>query len=276
MMSYASDFVLAIINQGSPVREINNQVHLRFGSEYKIRLKNKTQGLRCKAKVWVDGRLASGMGDIVLNAGQTLDLERFLDHDLNSGNKFKFVSLDDNRVNDPTDSSNGIIKVEFYREVPLFNFNFTPWPPYPTYPRKGNSGGRRYGSSGGTGAPDFEITWTDSTASQNFPAFNNLLIGSATLCSNSVSPGASPSSLPGATVEGGTSNQKFVQVSDFQTESFPTTLSLTIRGIKEEPKTQPVKQQSEFQNVVRFCSYCGKRKQKRADKFCTRCGMKFN
>ena len=119
MMAYDSQFVVVVLHDGHPVREINGTASVPFNSEYKIRLKNKHSYLRAKARVWVDGRKASNLGDFILNAGETLDLERFLDSDLDSGNRFKFVPLSDGRVNDPTDPSNGVIKVEFYREREL-------------------------------------------------------------------------------------------------------------------------------------------------------------
>ena len=120
MMAYNNKFVLAVLHNGSPVREIGRTVHLPFHSDYKVRIKNKQPFLRAKARVWIDGRQVSNLGDFILQPNETLDLERFLDASMTSGNKFKFVPLSDGRVNDPTDPENGVIKVEFYKETKWF------------------------------------------------------------------------------------------------------------------------------------------------------------
>lgn len=265
MMAYDSQLVLAIIHNGSPVREINGKVTLPFNSEYKIRLKNKHPYLRAKARVFVDGRKASNLGDFIVHAGETVDLERFLDESMTSGRRFKFVPLSDGRVNDPTDPENGIIKVEFYREVDFCNrvvINPDPWPTQPIKPRPYSP--RR----GGTGSPTFD--WyvnTNSTTFKSSLASSSNSVSSANYLS---SPGQE-----GATVEGGRSGQKFVEGDDFLTETFPVTLQLRIQGPKKrkpvncpevKPPRKPVK--------ARYCPECGARRIRNA-RFCHRCGAAY-
>lgn len=265
MMSYANDFVLSIIHDGSPVHESTgttsatgrrSTINLPFNAEYKIRLKNKQKNLRAKAKVFIDGRKVSNLGDFILQPGQTLDLERFLDESLSKGSRFKFVPLSDGRVADPTSEDNGIVKVEFYREEappvvswtwgqPLYPPNPNPW----HAPKKGG----------------FDITWTNETSST--------YIQPMSYCSNtnlvgSVSRG---NSLPGATVEGGISNQKFAVGDDFQTDMFPTVLEIKISGLEKLSSPGSVERTKE-----RFCSSCGKRRSKLHDKYCSRCGSRFD
>jgi len=271
MMSYKSDFVLAILHNGSPVREINNTVRIPFRSEYKIRLKNKND-VRAKARVWVDGRLVSGMGDFILNPGETLDLERFLDESMSRGNRFQFVPLSDGRVNDPTDSFNGEIKVEFYKELThKINFKIdwnkiqpigTPWIPDPS----------------GTGnKPDYGQYWTvcfnnnalDGNIAHNYVS-QSFFTGSKLS-----SIAATPAPSNGATVEGSRSNQKFVYGDNFETEVFPTTLTLQIRGIEDDWNSSP-KLSLTPGKKVKFCSNCGRKSSRRSDKFCGRCGNKFS
>lgn len=266
-MAYGSDFVLAVMHKGSPVREINGKVHVPFGSEYNVRLKNKHSYLRAKARVWIDGRQVSNLGDFILQPGQTLDLERFLDASLSQGNRFKFVPLSDGRVNDPTDSENGIVKIEFYRE---YDFKID-WPKTTT-PKIAPW------RSGGTGDPQWTFTSNPNWSGTPFDSltFNSQSLGSGKITSSmSVNFLASvPTAANGATVEGDISNQQFVQGADFTTDLFPTTLTLQIRGIENRIPREPVVVPKQ-EKKVRFCSNCGKRRSRRSDKFCGRCGNTF-
>lgn len=266
MMAYDRQFVLAIMDGRHPIREIDGKVTLPFNSEYKIRLKNKNN-VRAKARVWIDGRKVSNLGDFILNPGETLDLERFLDDSMSEGNRFKFVPLSDSRVNDPTDSENGIVKVEFYREQVLkLDWNIPPIEvkPLPTYPR----GGPAYPAYPFYGGPDYTLTST--------PVPTNYIRSSCSMraVSNSVNYVApvQEHGQAGATVEGSNSNQKFTEGHDFNTEIYPITLTLKIQG----PRKLPVvtKPDSKPRERIRFCGSCGRRRY-RQDRFCRRCGWQF-
>lgn len=254
-MMYNKQFVLAVLHDGSPVREIGGKVTLPFNSEYKVRLKNKNN-VRAKARVWIDGRKASTLGDFILHAGETLDLERFLDESMSEGRRFKFVPLSDSRVNDPTDNNNGVIKVEFYLEqINLINIDCT----IPTYPIRGG--------------PTYPIVDNTGGDYRGSTTFTSNLVSNSINC-NYVAPVSSPGQA-GATVEGGHSNQNFVVGDDFETDIFPTTLTLKVQGPREmtivsqpRPRTRPRARR-------RFCPFCGKRRQ-RTTKFCGSCGEEFN
>ena len=261
---YENRFVLSILHGGQPVREINKTVHLPYNSEYKIRLKNK-HSVRAKVKVWIDGRQVSNLGDFILQAGATLDLERFLDASLATGNRFQFVPLSDRRVNDPTDTENGIIKVEFYKELivlPVYKWNTTTIVPMV--------------KGGGTGGPLWpgqygSVTYTSSNLTCN-DGSHGTSVGS--ISSNYMNI-CEPPSGAGATVEGSISGQAFSYGSDFSTDVLPVILTLKIRGlesIKHELVLGGVVPNS---TSVRFCHSCGARRRKKADKFCGRCGIKY-
>ncbi len=267
-MAYDSQFIICVLHNGHPVREINGTVSVPFSSEYKIRLKNKHSYLRAKARVWVDGRKASNLGDFILNAGETLDLERFLDNKLDSGNKFKFVPLSDRRVNDPTDSNNGVIKVEFYREYDYTkNITITdpkPWKPVKPWPGNGND--FYWNHSGAT-----PVTYTSGGRSSSCspPNIETSCDVSVNYISNSfVDPNA------GATVEGGYSGQQFTYGADFQTDIFPVTLTLKVKGLSHK-KTSTIEPPKKIKKKVRFCSNCARRRSRMADKFCPRCGNSY-
>jgi len=273
-MAYDSQFVICVLHNGHPVREINGTVSVPFSTEYQIRLKNKHSYLRAKARVWVDGRKASNLGDFILNAGETLDLERFLDNALDSGNRFKFVPLSDGRVNDPTDPSNGIIKVEFYREYD-YSKNITittkpkPWKPVDPWPGTSDDASWQYTPT----------VFTGGSSSSSMGGTTNI----STSCNVSylsevaykhVDPNA------GATVEGGHSGQQFTYGADFQTDIFPVTLTLKLKGIsKPDPLECQVWEKGDKvtrrKKKVRFCSHCARRRSRMADKFCPRCGNTY-
>ena len=260
MMAYDSQFVLAILHNGSPVREIYGAVHLPFHSEYKVRLKNKNS-VRAKARVWIDGRQVSNLGDFILQPHQTLDLERFLDQSLDSGNKFQFVPLSDRRVNDPTDHANGLVKVEFYKEkLPNWQFVISEAPKRdPWYPISGDK--RMFGNS------------------NMIPCSTSINVGSTTYTNNvnSCNFVADSYADAGATVEGEVSNQGFVYANDFETETFPVVLTLKLRGVSNLTRYEPeiIRSPKPVKEKKRFCSTCGKRRNKMSHKFCPVCGVAY-
>ncbi len=266
MMAYDDQFVLCVLRDGRPVREIGGTVRLPFHSEYKVRLKNKHSHLRAKAKVWIDGREVSNLGDFILQPNETLDLERFLDHSMSRGNRFKFVPLGDSRVNDPTDHNNGIIRVEFYREK-----RWDPRPPIRPLRRtaiKSRSDWNYLEPHYNTF--DFLNTGGSGTASSSMTSSVNY-VASNTLES------IVPINDAGATVEGGFSGQSFSYGADFQTESYPVTLELRLRGIdhREMDWDDRPSHPRRPKKRIKFCPNCGARRHGMA-RFCDSCGTAYH
>jgi len=222
----------------------------------------------------VDGRKVSGLGDFILSPGETLDLERFLDESMTSGRRFRFVPLSDSRVNDPTDSDNGLIKVEFYREVynHFDNWQITINPGDPTRPPKP-----------WTPRDPWNPTWSSETittggrrmSSHCYNSVGNASFTSSLSAQNIVAPVAQ--SQLGATVEGGHSGQSFVYGADFSTETFPTTLTLRLRGLSvlSSSSIESRVVVTPGRNRERFCGSCGKRRSRMSDRFCGRCGTSY-
>ena len=267
---YRDKFVLSIIHEGHPVREAGYRgskdiykgrtvVALPFDSEYKIRLKNKNNR-GCTARIFIDDKQVSKLGDLIINANGTIDLERFIDSSLDSGNKFKFVPLDHPDVDDPTSSENGIIKVEFRlaKKENGIKINIEP----PTY-KPWNWDDWRYTKplnpwDGGTG--DFTVYNSSLRSDGSYDGSVQMSFCSDNLVSDNVS-----SLEDGATIEGGRSNQSFVY-SNLDVEDVPTTLYLKIVGIKDSKQVDKL--------IYRYCSKCGF-KVKKTDNFCYRCGKKL-
>ena len=266
---YRDKFVLSIIHDGHPVKETGYRgsiniykgytaVALPFDSEYKIRLKNKNDR-SCTARIFIDDKQVSKLGDFIINANGTIDLERFVDSSLERGKRFKFVPLDHPGVDDPTSSDNGIIKVEFRlaRKENGIKVNIGPvtWKPW-------DWDNRTHPSF--TGDPPHAGTAGTFFAYQNETRSDGQV--SVSYCSDNFVSDGSKNVEDGATVEGGRSNQSFVY-SDLDVEDFPTTiLQLKIVGIKD------IKQADKL--IYRYCSKCGS-KVKRNDRFCRECGKKL-
>jgi len=182
---YRDKFVLSVIHDGHPVKETGRkwirEVAIPFDSEYKIRLKNKNDR-SCTARVLIDGKRVSQLGDVIVTAGGTIDLERYIDRSLDKGKKFKFVTLDHQDVDDPTSSSNGIIEVEFRKAKQAngikidYDWRYFDWaiPPY-----KEDNDGPQWTYSGG---------YDGSTAGAMGDVVNDTVVYSA---SNNMSKGKS-------------------------------------------------------------------------------------
>lgn len=219
-------FVVAIIHNGKIIREQNSDnertVRIPFGSEYQIRIWNKTRA-RAFARVMIDGTEVVS-GKLILSAGEKMDLERFvIDGDMSKGSRFKFVEAGNSAVQDPTAKENGELEVIFEPEddrLSRLSGIFTG--------QIGHSGIGGSASGGG-------ILRGMSFNSQ--PTFGGVV--------NSTTTGATMDSLDiscstgdkGATVEGSQSTQAFMTSHvDFPTLA-PVSLKIRIRGPKtEQPK----------------------------------------
>ncbi len=267
MMAYDSQFAICVLHNGRVLRENNRGVvYIPYDGEYKVRLKNKHPYLRAKASVSIDGRSVSNLGDFILQTGETLDLERFLDHSMTDGNRFKFVPLSDGRVADPTDHNNGLIKVEFYRELVYIPPKIEPWPirkqtSYGVGPRTGGRGTSCNPTWVGENLNDsVAVNWVDSS--------NTL--------TNSIPPIADEGA--GATIEGGHSGQEFVYGNDFSTESYPNgvTLTLQLKGLERsrweyEDDIHPRPRRRR----IKYCPGCGAHR-RNLEKFCGECGTAYH
>jgi len=250
MMAYQGGFVVSVIVDGKPVREYNSDgtrtCKIPFNSEYSLRLKNKTKG-RALASITIDGtEVLTGNKKLVLGKGETVDIERFID-DLNSGNKFKFISLEEGaasgEIQDPTLEENGFIEVKFYKEKI-------------SHIKKNVKGGllkkpkklRTYGSKGGGQSASTDSILRDAnTKSRRINAdedsvSNCFFTHTEPFFGDTYGSTLEPQSMDwmelesekGATVEGSHSSQQFTMTTDhFETEYHPETVVLQLRAPAE-------------------------------------------
>lgn len=289
---YRDSYVVALMVDGKIQKESDDgTVLIPFGSEYVLRLKNKLRK-RAVADIWIDGKIA--VKGIVVDANETVDLERFVaDGNLSEGKRFKLARLTDPKVEQPNDSENGSIEVNFYPEkdapvvekiVEHINCNhhghgwlghcswccnnaycYTCHPGYwKTYTAGTATGG--WSSSGNITLGDNlnkgilrsnNVTFSasvDSTAAQANVTSN---LGSA---SDVVFTNASNSlGESAATVEGSTSLQKFSSIYVDVDRSKPTTIRLTVKGTTK---------------ILEACPSCGY-KRKKDVKFCPNDGTQL-
>jgi len=268
---YKDKFVLSVMYDGHPVKEVrrwrrkgnisSTEVAIPFDSEYKIRLKNKNDR-SCTARVFIDGKRVSQLGDVIITSGGTIDLERYIDRSLDKGKKFKFVPLDHQDVDDPTSSSNGVIEVEFRKanQSNGIKLDYRPSDFVWRMPYKEDNNGPTRIYNGGD---------SKSTAGAMGDAASDTVMYSASNGVRSFSKGGmfTPESSrsfvsAGATVEGSKSNQRF-SYSSLEVEDSVVTLKLKIVGINNSDVVRD--------NVYKYCSNCGS-KIKRTDKYCSECG----
>jgi hypothetical protein len=207
------------------------------------------------AKISIDGTEVA-QGGFILPAWGSVDIERFvIDGNLQNGRKFRFVSLNNPAVQDPTNCQNGLISVEFELEQEQWAqtivnrpiaLNNVIWR-YNTIPMS-NTGNAMFCSSLGN------VGIGNSLSNVTFDSFVS-------------------SSNVGATVEGSNSNQTFgtdYVVTDPSTRKI---LQLTLRA--------PVQNNAIVNRPVtvndtrnKFCSHCGTRNRQQAN-YCMKCGLAF-
>lgn len=258
---YKDKFVLSVLHDGYPVKETGNrgfkEVALPFNSEYKIRLKNKNTR-SCAARVFIDGKKVSQLGDIIISGGGTVDLERYIDLSLNNGKRFKFVPLYNKDVDDPTSSDNGIIKVEFRKakqnsinikpDVYIYDKPFDELPIY-----KEDNYGPRWASSWEVNNSSGDTTYGTSKSSCDAISMHNV-----SWCSNK------QDCFNGATVEGSKSQQQFTYA-ELEVENNAVIISLKIVGLGNIRKIDSA--------LYKYCTNCGQ-KLRRKDRYCSECGRR--
>jgi hypothetical protein len=242
---YNNNFVVSILSDGRPVKEIGGRVCLPFNTEYSIRLKNK-HDRRAVAYVHIDGINATALGGLIIPSRGSVNLERFLDHSLSEGRRFKFVSLDHPEVDDPYGGQNGIVEVKFYLEqvIKLWVKNSI-----------------ELDSS--IKPLDSDISCKCESKSHTIVPFHNFTYFTAfpvKSCSRN---------LEGATVGGSNSSQSFIRGGSFQTEAMSTNIKIKIYSSAD---------QNEPRNIgtynPKYCTRCGRRK-RYGDTFCASCGKKY-
>lgn len=247
-MAFQQGFVVSVLNNGTPLRETNSfserVVRLPFGSEYTLRIQNKTHK-RAYVSVKIDGTEALS-GKLVMQAGDKVDLERFcLDGDLTKGNKFKFVEAKNGGVQDPTSGDNGWVIVTFEPELIVHNF-------YSSILRCGPAFNSMepIGSTCEVNSTPAGKSWSASATTQNCVSTASLDSG-ITLTTLSL-PNITPEVAAdvGATVEGGQSSQQFMKSNEVFITEAPVHIGIRMKGmVQEKPKSWSIRTDGSKINV---------------------------
>lgn len=273
-MMYNNKMVAVIKTGGRVLREVDSTVYLPFGCEYSILLKNLNT-VRAEVKITIDDVDVLGGNTIVVNANDSVELERFL-KDLSKGNRFKFIersaSVEEHRGVGATD---GLIRIEWQFEKPRPIYTVRPDP----FPQWGgqtpsqwltatgynvNGVMRSVDFSNGEATKAYASAAADVTLAQMGYATNSEVHdGMATMdCAF-----AAPANDVGITVPGSMSGQKFTTVASFPLEEQKYAMVLQLKGETADNKvTAPVTVKAKPK-----CVTCGK-VNKATAKFCSNCG----
>ena len=236
---YESKLAAAIKVDGKVLREFKDTVHIPFGSEYSILLKNLNT-TRAVVNVYIDGN-DMVPGGLVLDPGREVDLERSIKNgNLTEGNRFKFIertgSVEKHRGIGIED---GLVRIEFQFEQP----------PRPITWDTKNISGNIYPQGGILrNVNDVHYGVTCSTAT--YDAYS---VNSSNAVLNDV----------GITVPGSRSDQKFQTTYVGTLESTKHSMVFKLFG-GTMPKPITVKHKPK-------CVTCGKQN-KATSKFCQECG----
>lgn len=258
-MSYRQDgFNLWIVVDGNEQRIINGTVRVPFNTEYAIRVRNDNP---CRAlfDIEIDG--FSSSESYVIEAYQTVTIERFMNGNLGYGSKFKFVEATNSSVQDPKSPSNGKITVSIRKEASL------PKVTKPQPRQRLNSVRTSSWGEGPIGTSCPSCNYWNSDFYSSPVNLNNITFTSDV----------------GATIDGSFSGQSFVLVNGFTVESTPIILSLYLRGIEFMKTTNPCGEVAlgkptvvNFDIPFRYCPACGNKynSSNLKIKYCETCGHK--
>jgi hypothetical protein len=271
VMMYQEKFVAVVKCNGKVLREQGDSLFLPFGSEYSILLKN-LNNTRALVQIEIDGRKVTGDGGLVVNANDSVELERFIDmDDLNKGYKFKFIEktqeISDHRGDKVED---GIIRIEWWYEVVKPVFRYVPSYRKDTYWLGSAAKHEMFPSFGS------EVTYTTSHSSCcNLNQVSAQDDYEPIACASSPLRSVNKNFVPevneaGITVEGSDSNQKFMLVQMNELESVSHVIVFNLRGLTAK---KAVAKPIYVSDKIR-CKSCG-RKWHSGQQFCGNCGTRL-
>ena len=236
-MGFSNGYVASIILKNKPLREFQyngkRTVKVPFGSEYVIRLKNKSKD-PALVEVSIDGTDVLNGSQLVLKAGESIDLERFVDNN-SKGKKFKYISLEEGastgEIDDPYREENGLVRVKFHKAFYLPKSLLTtttlsttvgsiPHDPFISSSIKNPFDSRVYFASN----VDNSAIKSRGLTSDSF-TFDSCAVAVAGCATNS-----DLSEDKGATVEGSESSQEFSNTSEYHSLGVATTIDIYVVG----------------------------------------------
>ena len=278
-MMYESKLAAAIKVNGKVLREFNKDtVYIPFGSEYSILLKNLNTK-RAVVNITIDGQDIVE-GGLVLNAGQEVDLERFVKNgNLTEGNRLKFIERTETiEQHRGIKLEDGLVKVEFQFEQPPRPIQWIS-DRYPTYtPSQWNttlggvqgSANSSFNVNGVLRSADFSANGATVQA-QAAASINQYCADNGIKVKSEYHDGMATMDCAfndaGITVPGSKSTQKFSSV--YMGAMEPEKFSMVFRILGDVGQAKVSKPVTVKHKVK--CTTCG-RQNKATAKFCAECG----
>lgn len=277
-MVYKQKLVAVVKVDGKILREVGDCVYLPFGSEYSILLKN-LESRNALVKISIDGRNVTD-GGLIIKSNSSVDLERYIDNNMNRGNRFKFIQKTEKIVDHRGDRiDDGMIRVEYQfekmksEEIDInehhhhIHHDHYPWRPYYPFSPIVYYGGQVVNSGSeiiGTGMISSEVgSLKGSISSSNCALLNS----GECIVNDTQAKNLNLNKDEGITVKGSESNQSFnyAHISFLEENKHVIIIRLKGQVGKQAPVAKPLLVREKIQ-----CPTCGTRNE-RAN-FCKQCG----
>jgi len=286
MEMYKDKFVVAIKVGGKVLRETKDLVHLPFGSEFSVLVKN-LNSRRAKFTLDIDGTNVLDGTEIIVDGNSEVEMKRFIRNgNMNEGNAFKFIertaAIEDGPRGIKVDD--GVVRVEFWfekekpevKEIIHYHRHDHWWDTY--YPYRKVILGDVYASGATYSSNASSSDASGSIANATLGRVVKSAVMRGGLASSNVanlqnSTAEAQSAVEqntddvGITVPGSKVEQKFQTVYGFDSEIQSHVIILRLAGKAGEVQVAApvtVKMQQK-------CSTCGK-VNKATSKYCTDCG----
>jgi hypothetical protein len=241
----------------SRLKGYNDTFYLRDGSNFEIELYNPTQG-RVLANISVNGVRVSA-GGIIVNPGQRVFLERFIDED----RRFEFSTYWVGKTDQDKTAieHNGRVEVSFSQEV-----DSPSWAPYWGGLSTGTGSNLIFGNGTGVNDQINQIYWLNRSSTFNSSINNAWLFNDES--NLTYTSKASPKRTETGRVEKGEKSDQILETAhgNFYQE---VCASYCFKIMPESQKTVEVGE------VRSYCPGCGARIKKSTWKFCPSCGEKL-
>ena len=276
-MMYNQKLVASLKANGKILREFKDTVYIPFGSEYSFLIKNLNT-TRALVNIFIDGEDVIE-GGLVLNAGQEVDLERYVKNgNLNAGNKFKFIERTQAIEDGPRGIKleDGLVRIEFQFEKPYVPPVNRGWLTASGGTNQNSIYPASFNVNGALRSVDFSqngqvMAQAASAAVDKYCADNGIVNksevhdGMATMDWMDMNQTVND---VGITVPGSRSEQKFQTTFMGAMEAEKHTIVLKLLG--ETPNNKPVLAPVTVK-AKQECDTCG-HKNKATAKFCNKCG----
>lgn len=254
--------------------EENGTVHIPFGTDYSIYLKN-LESRRALVKISIDGKDVLSGHQLIIEPNSFLELEGYMKDNLVS-NKFKFIKMTDgirnHRGETPEDS---LIRIEWDYELKHETIHYPVYIPYvylwPSYPFVVTTKWDYKTTWSGTiNADNQKISGWSVTYSNNNVNNTLNLNGQSGQVSNYYSSTVPVNdSSNGITVKGKDTHQRFEYGYVSEMENNPSTIVFKLQGFDGSQEMRPI-----YTKDKQECETCG-RKNKANAKFCQECGTRL-